>query len=535
MTTTVVEAARSARNPVSAPPRRLPAVLLVTGIAVAALTEAVAGTALSLSRFDMIGDIHATPDEFASLGVGYIAAKLVAFVLAPWIMETLGAQTALRAATVCMTIGCAAAALTTDLDALFALRLLQGMAGGILLVSGQTILFQAFTRSFQPVVQSLFAIGAVVAPATLAPYMQGWLLDRLSWTWIFLSVLPIGLAALALLASSVPGDDPVAPRRRLDWPGIVLFAVAASSMTYVLSEGSRWDWFDAQRICVLILAGAVSLLIFILNQLCTASRDRLLDLSIFRDSGFAFGFVASFAAGFALFGSAYLIPSFAVSILTMTPTEAGRLLLPSTLMFIGTLLLTAFLIRRLTVPPVATVPLGIGCFIAAMWMLSAANGDSGRADLMPAMLVRGAALGFLFLSITLITLSHLKGSALACGVGLFNVGRQTGGLVGVAVLQTLIGHRAVEVRTALAAHIVPGRVEVTERLATLTAALTARGMESGDAAEAAVHMLASDVARQASVNAFETAFLTVALFFVVAAPTLIAAKLVIGRIHAASD
>lgn len=512
---------------------RAAGVLLVAGIALACLVDAIATTVLSLARFDMLGDIHATSDEFVRLDVGYTAAKLVAFLLAPWMMGALTPQSTLRAGTAVVTLACGAAALTVDLNALFALRLVQGVAGGALLVSGQTVLFRCFDRSRQPVVQCIFAMGAVLAPATLAPYMQGFLLDSLSWTWIFLSAVPLGLIALALLASTAVDAHLTARRGGLDGPGLVLFAVAASCLCYALNQGARWDWFDAPRIAWLSLTGAAALIVFIVHQRRTTRPDPLLDLSVFRDSGFAFGFIASFAAGFALFGSAYLIPSFAVSVLSMTLTEAGGLLLPSTVMFAGSLVLSAFLVRRRGVPPVATVPLGILCFILAMWMLSGATGESGFADLAPALLVRGAALGFLFLSITLITLVDLKGAAIAYGVGLFNVGRQTGGLFGVAFLQTQLEHGAAANRTVLCAYISPGRVEVTERIAMLTASLSARGLEAGDAAKAAMQMLARDLARQASVNAFETAFLTVALFFVVAAPVMITVKLLIGRMHRA--
>src|SRR5690606_17247558 len=142
-------------------------------------------------------------------------------------------------------------------------------------------------------------------------------------------------------------------------------------------------------------------------------------------------------------------------ILGMTPTEAGLLLLPSTMMFIGTLLVTTFLVQRHRFPPISTVPFGIVGFIVAMWMLFGSNGESGFPDLMPAVLLRGLALGFLFLSITLITLLDLQGPAIAYGVGLFNVGRQTGGLVGVAFLETLIDHQTAFNQSVLAAHIVP--------------------------------------------------------------------------------
>ena len=510
-------------------PGAIQALCLVAGVVLAAFAEAIASTVLSMARLDMIGDTYATPDELAILDAGYTAAKLTAFVSTPWLMGRLSPQVCLRAATGIMALVCGAAALTSNLDTLVGLRLLQGLAGGALLVSAQTLLLQTFPRWIQPVVQCLFAIGAVVAPATLAPYMQGWLLDSLSWTWIFLSIVPIGLTALALLASTDLGADARIRAVRLDWLGLALFAIAAFCLTYILSQGSRWNWFQEPFIVLLALAGVASLILLIIYQLYTTRADTLLDLSVFRNDGFAFGFIASFAAGFALFGSAYLIPSFAISVLRMTPSEAGMLLLPSSLMFIGALLLTTLLVQRLELPPIITVPIGVLGFIVAMWMLSGSNSESDIPDLMPAVLLRGLALGFLFLSITLITLLDLRGSAIAYGVGLFNTGRQTGGLLGVALLETLIDHHTALNRAVLAAHIVPGRVAVTEQLDMITRQLAARGMEVSAAAKAAVQMLVAQVSAQASIIAFDAAFLTVALFFFAAAPILICAKIIIGR------
>ena len=501
----------------------------VAGVVLATFAEAIASTVLSMARLDMIGDTYATLDELAILDVGYTAAKLTAFVSTPWLMGRLSPQVCLRAATGILTLVCGAAALTSDLETLVALRLFQGLAGGALLVSAQTLLFQSFPRSTQPVVQCLFAIGAVVAPATLTPYMQGWLLDTLSWTWIFLTIVPIGLTALTLLASTSLGADARLRAVRLDWLGLALYAVAAVCLTYILTQGSRWNWFQEPFIVRLAVAGVASLILLIVYQLYTTSACTLLDLSVFRNDGFAFGFIASFAAGFALFGSAYLLPSFAISVLRMTPTEAGMLLLPSSLMFVGALLLTAFLVRRLRLQPMITVPFGVLGFIVAMWMLSGSNGESGIPDLMPAVLLRGLALGFLFLSITLITLLDLKGSAIAYGVGLFNIGRQAGGLFGVAFLETLIDHHTALNSSVLAAHIVPGRVTVAEQLEMVSRQLAAHGMEASAATKAAVQMLAAKVTTQASIIAYDTAFLAVALFFFAAAPILIVARIIISR------
>ena len=173
--------------------------LLVTGIVLATLTEAIAGTVLSLGRNDIIGDTHATPDEFAWLDIGYTALKLIGFMIAPWLMTRVNPRSLIIGATLVMGTACGIAAITARLDLLVALRMIQGFAGGTLLVAGQTMIFRGYPRSHQPILQALFAMGSVVAPATIAPALQGWLVDSQCWTWIFFSVVPVALAAAGLL------------------------------------------------------------------------------------------------------------------------------------------------------------------------------------------------------------------------------------------------------------------------------------------------------------------------------------------------
>ena len=505
---------------------------VVAGVVLATLTEAIAGTVLALGRGDIIGDTHATPDEFAWLDVGYTAAKLIAFVAAPWLMTRIDARALIVGSTLAMGMASAIAAITARLDLLVALRVVQGFSGGTLLVAGQTIVFLAYPRHRQPILQALFAKGAVVAPATIAPALHGWLLDSQSWTWIFFSILPLALAAAGLL---LLGESP-APlgfaRRPFDGIGFSLVSTALFCFTYVLSQGSRWDWFEEPRIVWLASIGTAALLASLGRQ--AIAKDPIHDFSLFRSSDFSFAFIVSFVAGAALFGSAFLIPSFAVSVLAFTPTAAGLLLLPSGALFIGALLAAAFLMQVRRVPPIATVPFGILAIMVAMWMLSGSTGESGADDMMPAILLRGLGLGFLFLSITLIAFGNLDNRSLASGIGLFNAGRQLGGLMGVAGLQTLIDNGVAANLAVLGASVTAGVPAVGERLATTTAALAARGMDAVAAGRAATSLLGRVVAGQSTVIAFDTAFNAVALLFVVAAPILVAIKIGLSRYQASS-
>lgn len=502
---------------------------LLAGIVLATLTEAIASTVLSLGRGDIIGDTYATPDEFAWLDVGYTSLKLMAFMASPWFIGRVNPRGLIVGSTLVMGAACALAATTARLDLLIALRIIQGFAGGILLVGGQTIIFLAWPRRQQPVLQALFAMGSVVAPATIAPALQGWLLDSRSWTWIFFSAAPVALAAAGLMLMADSPTPVRTTRRPFDWIGFSLTSAALFCFAYVLSQGSRWDWFEEPRIVWLTLIGTIALMTFIGQQIC-AGRRGLLDFTVFLSADFSFAFVVSFVAGAALFGSAYLIPSFAASALAFTPTDAGLLLLPSGGLFIVSLLVSAFLMQARRVPPIATVPFGILMIMVAMWMLSGSTRESGADDMMAAILLRGLSLGFLFLSITLIAFDRLESRNLASGIGLFNAGRQLGGLVGVASLQTLIQDNVVANASVLGAHVAAGVPVVSERLGTVTAVFAARGMDAMDANRAAINLLDKAVIGQSTVIAFDTAFNAVALLFVAAAPVLITIKIALASL-----
>jgi DHA2 family multidrug resistance protein len=515
---------------VALPSRDKPATgaLLVVGIVLATLTEAIAGTVLSLGRGDIIGDTYATPDEFAWLDIGYTALKLIGYLTASSLMSRINPRTLIIGSTLVMGLACGLAAITARLDLLVALRIIQGFSGGTLLVAGQAILFLAYPRSHQPILQALFAMGAVVAPATIAPALQGWLLDTHSWTWIFFSVVPVALAAAGLLLIADGPTPSETTYRPFDWIGFSLISVTLFCFTYVLSQGSRWDWFEEPRILWLTVIGAATLLAFLGHQVM-ANGQGLVDFTSFRSDDFSFAFIVSFVAGAALFGSAFLIPSFAVSVLAFTPTDAGLLLLPSGALFVGTLLLAAFLVQVRRVPPFATVPFGILLIMVAMWMLSGSTRESGADDMMAAILLRGLGLGFLFLSITLIAFSNLNSRNLTSGIGLFNTGRQLGGLMGVAWLQTLIEHNVAANVTVLGAHVTAGVPAVSERLTTTTAMLATRGVDAASASRAAMSLLGRVVTGESTVIAFDTAFNAVALLFVVAAPVLVATKIGLSR------
>lgn len=505
--------------------------MIALGVLLAALAEAIVGTAVAPGRADLLADLHATPDELAWLDIAYTATKLIGFLVTPGLVNRIDARRLVVGSTLAMGAACAIAALTTRLDLMVAMRLLQGLSGGALLVAGQAMLFIAYPRHRQPILQALFAMGSVVAPAAIAPFLQGWLVDHHSWTWIFAAVVPLALAAAGVLLFLDPAMPIGASPRPFDSIGFSLAATAILCLTYVLSQGQRWGWLEEPRIAWAATLGVASLAAFVVRE-WRAGGAGLLDLTPFRSADFLFAFLVSFVAGAALFGSAFLIPSFAISTLAFTAAEAGELLLWGSVPFVGALLLAALLMQARGMPPIATVPFGILAIMLAMWMLSGSTGASGVRDMAGAIVLRGLGLGFLFLSITLIAFGRLHSRNLASGIGLFNTGRQLGGLIGVGGLQSLIEDEVAANLNVLGAHVTAGTPAVTERLAATASRLVAQGMDPDAAARAAASLLGRAVSGQSTIIAFDTAFNAVALLFVCAAPVLIALKAGLAR-HAA--
>ncbi|MFK5640188.1 MFS transporter [Brucella sp. ZJ1_1] len=335
-----------------------------------------------------------------------------------------------------------------------------------------------------------------------------------------------------MLLSEETSDNHIS-YRRFDWSGLLLASITLFCLVYVLSQGDRWNWFDERRVQWLTGIGVVTLCLFVGQQASRPEDERLLELCVFRSVDFTFAFIVSFVAGAALFGSTYLIPSFAISVLAFTPTDTGMLLLASSILFVFSLFLSAFVFQGLGVSPIATVPFGIVMIMIAMWLLSGSAGDSGMDDMMNAVLLRGLSLGFLFLSITLIAFGRMGARSLPAAIGIFNTGRQFGGLLGIACLQSLMTRNIAGNVSVLASHITAGYTAVGDRLGTTAAVLEARGMNTAAANQASKALLSKAVAYQSTVIAFDTAFFAIALLFVFAAPILIVSKIILTRMATA--
>jgi DHA2 family multidrug resistance protein len=492
--------------------------------------DALNGTIFSIARSQIMGAAGAIPDEAAWINLSYLIAKLACLPAAAWVVDRFGETRALLWSIALLLVASLVCALVISLPGFVAARGAQGVAGAVLLVAAQSILLRLFPAGRQGLVQALYALGVVMAPTSLAPAVQGWLVDDFSWTWVFWlnwALAPLGLICLTLFKELLPNTRQAVPV--FDWLGFGLFSAAMGALVYVLLEGARWNWFEESHITFWAIFGCAALGLSLARVYTGTAQRGFFDASVFAVPQFAFGFFVSFIAGFALFGSAFLIPAFALNVLGMPPLEAGMLLLPASLTIGLGLVMAGGVITAKNLNPVKFVPFGIILMMISMWMLSRSTLESGTADLWGALAARGMGLGFLFLAVTLITLSDLKSAQIATGVGLFNFGRQMGGIVGISFLTTYLGGQIALNRRILIENINPASPAFQQRQRQLIEALTNRGLDPGVANEGAAFVIQKGLQAQVAALSFDAAFFSLVLLFVIAVPLIIVFKVLQKR------
>src|SRR5690606_4605952 len=455
---------------------------------------------------------------------GYLIAKAAGLPTAAWIVDRFGERRSLFWSVTIVAAGSLLCALTASLPLFVGARILHGAAGAVLLVAAQTILLRLFPPTSQGLVQALYAVGAMMAPTTFAPAVEGWLTDSFSWAWVFwlnAGLAPVVFTCLLPCRDWLPNSAQL--RRPFDGVGFCLFLLAMVALIYVLLEGSRWNWFDDACITLFSVIGVGAGIAFVAWRVID-TRSRLIERKIFTDPQFTFGFVVSFVAGFVLSGSAFLIPAFALKVLALPAMDAGLLLLPSSAAVGAGLVIAGTLITWKKLNPLLFTPLGIVLVMTAMWMLSGSTSESGAEDLWPSLLVRGLGLGFLFISITIFTLTRLDVDHVASGVGLFNFGRQMGGVIGISFLSTYLDRQTALNRRVLIENMDLASLPFQQYQETLSTALTGRGIEPESAMQGALAVIQKNILLQAAVLSFNEAFFSLVLLFLVAAPLVMAFK-----------
>ena len=481
--------------------------LVATAATLAPFMEILDSTIVNVCLPNIAGALSASNDDATWTLTSYLVANGIVVPVAGWLGRLIGRRRYFLFCIAAFTVCSFLCGIATSLPQLVAFRLLQGLFGGGLQPSQQSVILDTFEPSQRARGFSLVAIAVIFAPI-IGPTLGGWITDNYSWRWVFLINVPVGIVAFIAVTQLVE-DPPWVQRDRahvrdIDYGGLALIALGLGSLQIMLDRGEDLDWFNSTTIqlfallaAVGIAGGAAWLLLVekpVVNLRCLADRN------------FAVGVVMIAGIGAILYSSNVLIPVMAQQWFGYTAMLAGLLLSPGA----AVMVLLIPVVARLVLPNIQTR------FVIAFGFLVLGCSSFYASRLTPAMdfwslanfrAFQTVGLAFLFVPNSTLSYSTLSRSLTADATALYSMFRNIAGSVGIAVVTAMGAERLQAHRAHLAAHLSPFDEPYQELLARNTRALEAAGNTPGAAHDAAMGLINAALNKQAAVLAYVDVFL----------------------------
>jgi DHA2 family multidrug resistance protein len=428
---------------------------MCVGMFMAILDVQVVATSLP----EIQGALGIQPDQMSWVQTAYLIAEVIAIPLTGYLTRLLGMRWLFVLALLLFTLASAGCAASGTFPVLLAFRVVQGFAGGPLIPTVFSAVFLLFPGRRQAVATALAGMLAVLAP-TVGPIVGGWITDTLSWHWLFLiNILP-GLISIALVGSLLPKPLFRAQGgRRIDAVALGLMAIALAALEVALKQAPDRGWGSGLVIGLLALSLA-SLAGFTCRTL--RATYPIADLRAFADRSFAIGCLLSFVLGVVLFGSVYLMPVFLAYVRLHDAWETGTIMLVTGIAQLAAAPVAVALERR--VEPRLLTACGFALFAAGLGMSAMQTPRTDFHEMIWPQVLRGLAIMFCLLPPVRLALGHLPPSRVPDASGLFNLMRNLGGAIGLALIDTVIYGRAPGHAAAIVARLREGDIETARFL-----------------------------------------------------------------------
>jgi DHA2 family multidrug resistance protein len=491
-------------------------IITITAV-LCALLEIVDTTIVNVALNDMRGNLGGTLSEVSWVITAYAIGNVIIVPMTSWLSQQFGRRNYFAASIIIFTVASFLCGNADNIWELVFFRLIQGFGGGALLVTAQTLITESYPPEKRGIAQAIYGLGVIVGP-TLGPPLGGYIVDNYSWPYIFYINIPLGIIAAMLTMEFVrsPKFANKKAANEIDWWGIILLATAVGSLQYVLEKGQEEDWFNDEIITILSVTSVFSFFFFIWRE--WTYKNPIVNLRVLSNGNLRVGTVLSFILGFGLYGSTFIIPLYTQATLGWTATQSGMLMVPAAIVTAMMMPVVGQLLQR-GVKQQYLVAIGmIFFFIYSYWGYLILTPDTGKDAFFNMLIVRGIGLGLLFVPITTLALSTLKGREIGEGAAFTGMMRQLGGSFGVAVITTFIARQNMSHRNDLVSKLDVNNPLVQQRVEGLQHSFMAKGMTPDVALNSGYKMLDYTVSKQAQVMSYMDVFLDLGVMFLICVP-----------------
>jgi MFS transporter, DHA2 family, multidrug resistance protein len=504
--------------------------LIAISVMLATFMEVLDTSIASVALPHIAGSLSATNDEATWVLTSYLVANAIVLPASPWFSRKFGRKRFLISCIVIFTISSFACGAATSLGMILLARAIQGAGGGALQPLSQAILIESFPPDKRGLAFAVFALGVVVAPV-LGPTLGGYLTDTYSWRWAFYINIPIGLLAIFMIMRYI--EDPEYIRNakpgRIDGIGIGLLAVWLGCLQIVLDKGQEDDWFGADWIRWAVGILVVAFVLFIIREL--KHDNPLVDLRVFRHRNFLLGCILIGLFGGAIYGLITLLPLFYQELLGYTASAAGWAVSPRG---IGAII-------AMPIIGILTGKLDNRWLIASGFvMFGISSLRFGQADLaisqwsfLGAIVLSGFGAGCIFVPLSTISVAGLPNEEIGNASGLYNLFRNVGGSVGIAIVNTIVARHAQLHQNELVRSVTSSSVTVQNQLRALQQYLQTQGFSAVDAMQKAYALIGRQVEGQALLWSYVDDFRYMALMCFACIPIVFILKKAVAREGAA--
>jgi DHA2 family multidrug resistance protein len=467
---------------------------------------------VSASISDIQAGLSASPDEASWVQTSYLIAEIVMIPLSGFLSRLLSTRVLFTISAAGFTIFSLLCAMATSLPMMIAARAMQGFLGGAMIPTVFATAFLLFSGPRRSSISVLIGLTATLAP-TIGPTLGGLLTESFSWHWLFLINVPVGIFIALVVWNTLDIDR--GDRRllgRFDWWGLISMAVFLGSLEYVMEEGPRWDWLDDPTILAFAMACVIAAAVFFWRAF--TRPEPIVELRAYGNLNFAFGSLFAFLIGIGLYGAVYLIPLFLGRIRGYNSLQIGETMFVTGL----AMFLAAPIVGRLSRVLDLRILLAFGMAVTAlaMWLTSRLTAQSSFEELWLPLSLRGIGTMFAMVPVNQLALGTLPPAMLKNASGLYNLMRNLGGAVGLAMINTLVIDRSAAHRLHLSEATNWARPGVTDTVDGVSAALSGRLGEASDLA--ALQRVAGMITREALILSYNDVLVVIAMLFALAVP-----------------